>query len=49
MNTYGYTDVRLPWGWRARLRLGREHGTARDRELHRTEGDLDESRRLSRA
>ncbi|TYL81797.1 aldehyde dehydrogenase family protein [Bradyrhizobium cytisi] len=28
MNTYGYTDVRLPWGGERDSGLGREHGTA---------------------
>ncbi len=28
MNTYGYTDVRLPWGGERNSGLGREHGTA---------------------
>jgi aldehyde dehydrogenase (NAD+) len=28
INTYGYTDVRLPWGGERDSGLGREHGTA---------------------
>lgn len=28
LNTYGYTDVRLPWGGSRDSGLGREHGTA---------------------
>jgi aldehyde dehydrogenase (NAD+) len=28
INTYGYTDVRLPWGGERHSGLGREHGTA---------------------
>ena len=28
INTYGYTDVRLPWGGDRDSGLGREHGTA---------------------
>ncbi len=28
LNTYGYTDVRLPWGGAGDSGLGREHGTA---------------------
>ncbi len=28
VNTYGYTDVRLPWGGERDSGLGREHGTA---------------------
>lgn len=28
LNTYGYTDVRLPWGGARDSGLGREHGTA---------------------
>ncbi|MGY0574566.1 aldehyde dehydrogenase family protein [Bradyrhizobium sp. RDM12] len=28
MNTFGYTDVRLPWGGERDSGLGREHGTA---------------------
>ncbi|MBW7967832.1 aldehyde dehydrogenase family protein [Bradyrhizobium sp. BR 10289] len=28
MNTYGYTDVRLPWGGERDSGFGREHGTA---------------------
>jgi aldehyde dehydrogenase (NAD+) len=28
INTFGYTDVRLPWGGERDSGLGREHGTA---------------------
>jgi aldehyde dehydrogenase (NAD+) len=28
INTYGYTDVRLPWGGSGESGLGREHGDA---------------------
>ena len=28
INTYGYTDVRLPWGGAGDSGLGREHGDA---------------------
>ena len=28
INTYGYTDVRLPWGGVRDSGFGREHGTA---------------------
>jgi aldehyde dehydrogenase (NAD+) len=28
INTFGYTDVRLPWGSERDSGLGREHGTA---------------------
>ncbi len=47
INTYGYTDVRLPWGGMRDSGFGREHGDARDREFHRAEIGLGEPQRLN--
>ena len=46
VNTYGYTDVRLPWGGvRIQVRPRTRHGRAGD--IHRAEGRLDEFERVS--
>ena len=44
VNTYGPTDVRLPWGGSRDSGFGREHGDAAHRELHRAQGGVDQHR-----
>ena len=47
VNTYGYTDVRLPWGGSGDSGFGREHGDVGHRKLHRAEGGVDEPERIN--
>ena len=47
INTYGYTDVRLAVGRRARFRLRPRTRHGRDRQFHRAESGLDEFERVS--
>ena len=49
INTYGYTDVRLPWGGSGESGFGREHGESAIERFHRTEGNLAGTRTLAGA